>query len=56
MQRQGKLRAKSSLASLYKRHFGSYHEVDTAIAIAEKIPKEVIETYPELVKLINKIV
>jgi predicted ATP-dependent endonuclease of OLD family len=56
VQRRGKLRAKSILASLYKRHFGSYHEVDTAIAIAEKIPKEVIEKYPELVTLINKIV
>lgn len=51
----GKFRAKSFLESLYKRHFGSYDEVDTAIAIAEKMLKEDIESYPEIVTLINKI-
>ena len=54
-QRPGKFRAKSFLESLYKNHFGSYDEVDTAIAIAEKTPKEIIENYPEIVTLINKI-
>ena len=53
--RPGKLRAKSFLESLYKRHFGSYDKVDTAIAIAEKMLKEDIESYPEIVTLINKI-
>lgn len=53
--RPGKFRAKSFLKSLYKIHFGSYDEVDTAIAIAEKMPKEIIESYPEIVTLINKI-
>lgn len=53
--RQGKFRAKTFLDSLCKQYFGSYQEVDNAIAIAEKIPKEVIETYPELVTLINRI-
>lgn len=55
MPRQGKFRAKTFLDSLYKRHFGSYQEVDNAIAIAEKLSKEVIETHPELVTLINRI-
>jgi putative ATP-dependent endonuclease of OLD family len=54
--RQGKFRAKTFLDSLCKRHFDSYQEVDNAIAIAEKLPKDVIETYPELITLINKIV
>lgn len=53
--RQGKFRAKTFLDSLCKQYFGSYKEVDNAIAIAERIPKEVIETYPELVTLINRI-
>lgn len=56
MPRQGKFRAKTFLDSLCKKHFGSYQEVDNAIAIAEKIPKEVIETYLELVTMITKIV
>lgn len=43
--RPGKFRAKSFLKSLYKIHFGSYDEVNTAIAIAEKMPKEIIHDF-----------
>lgn len=53
--RNGKFRAKTYLESLYKKHFGTYEEVDTAIAIAEKMSKETIQSYTEIVTLINRI-